>query len=682
MNKAEKECKMLRSLFAGVTGLANHQLKLDVIGNNIANVNTVGYKSSSLTFREMLTQTIRGASRPSDGGPGGTNPQQIGLGSSVGSINTNFSQGNMKITGKMTDLAIEGEGFFVLNDGNTNYYSRDGAFTIDGNGSLVNPSNGFKVQGVIANSTGMIEQGRSIEDIVIPTSLILPARATSLVKIAGNLDVDSDAQATITRSSSLLSEAGGSDTILSLFNESGVKIGARESNDVNIQATIGGIDVNTNFTVTDTTTLQELTSALENALQSVDAGISVTFLPSGQIQVTASGANDISELSMQISGNTVFNSAFSNDVLIEAGTTAFTNDELRVPAQSTDLLANLYDYRGNSLDLSNDILVGGDVGGGTSSSGTLIYNAGTTTVNDLLNEIRQAFNITFGDVELDNEGRVLVTGDAGSDFAISSIDISQVGGNGDFDSAFVFNDIQTACDAGDYSVTTMIYDSLGETHDLTVTFSKLYGQNAWNWDASFDGMEEIISGGSGSVQFTDAGLLSSFSFDGAAGELVIEPHSGAEAINIELDPGETGSLSGLIQFNRSFSVNAKDINGQSMGTMQTISIDRNGIINGQFSNGSNRDLAQIALSDFNNPSGLSKMGENMFIESPNSGQPSVVFAGSNARGMITPGELEMSNVDLAAQFTEMITAQRGFQANARIISVGDHILAELVNLKK
>ncbi|MCD6380438.1 flagellar hook-basal body complex protein, partial [bacterium] len=620
---------MLRSLFAGVTGLANHQLKLDVIGNNIANVNTVGYKSSSLTFREMLTQTIRGASRPTDGGPGGTNPQQIGLGSSVGSINTNFAQGNMKITGKMTDLAIEGEGFFVLSDGNTNYYSRDGAFTIDGDGNLVNPSNGFKVQGVLANSSGIIEQGRSLEDIVVPTSLILPARATSLVRVAGNLDVDSDAQATITRSGSFLSAASETDNILSLYNESGVKIGGREGDSVNIRASVGGTDIDTDFAISDTSTLQDITNALESVLQSVDAGISVTFLPSGQIQVAASGTNDISELSLQISGNTVFNSAFSNNVLIEAGSTAVTNDELRVPAQSADLLATLYDYKGNSIDLSDDILVGGDVGGGTLSTSTLIYNAGSTTLDDLLNEIRQTFNITFGDVELDDEGRILVTGDAGSDFGISSIDISQVGGNSIFDSAFVFNDIQTACDVGDYSVTTMIYDSLGQTHDFTITFSKMFGQNAWNWDASVDGMGEIVSGGSGSVQFTDAGLLSSFSFDGSAGELVIDPHSGAETINIDIDPGETGSLSGLIQFNRAFSVNAKDIDGQSMGTMQTISIDRNGVINGQFSNGSNRDLAQIAMSDFNNPGGLSKMGENMFIESPNSGQASTVFAGTN-----------------------------------------------------
>jgi len=673
---------MLRSLFSGVTGLANHQMKLDVIGNNIANVNTVGFKSSNLTFREMLTQTIKGASRPSGGGPGGTNPQQIGLGASVGSIKSDFSQGNMQITGIMTDMAIEGEGFFTLSDGETHYYTRDGSFSIDGAGNLVNPSNGFKVQGVLANDQGIIEHGRRLEDIVIPTSLVLPAHATSEVEITGNLDASSDARATITRSRSFYSAADSSENLLDLYNERGIDTGIREGDSINIQATIAGNNIDADFEVTSGSNINDLVNAIQDALRTEDPTVSVGLLSTGEIEVRA-GAEDVNELSVQISGNTVFNSAFSNDVLIEAGGSGLTNDALRVPASSDDLLAEMFDSSGSSLNITDDIVIAGDLGGSSVDPETLAFDPSSTTMGDLMNEIRQTFNITFGSVELDESGRMVITGDVGSDFNITSVDISQAGGaTTSVNSAFQFTDVQEARDADSYSVSSMVYDSLGNTHNLVFNFEKIYGQNAWNWEASLEGVEQIVSGGSGTVQFSDDGLLSSFSYDGADDQLVIDPGNGAQTMAINIDPGEIGSPEGLIQFNRSFSINAKDMNGQALGTLETMSVDRNGIINGQFSNGSNRDLAQIAMSDFNNPGGLSRVGENMYIESPNSGQPRNVFAGSNARGVITPGELEMSNVDLAGEFTEMITAQRGFQANARIISVGDQMLNELVNLKK
>ncbi|MBN1164725.1 MAG: flagellar hook-basal body complex protein, partial [Candidatus Krumholzibacteriota bacterium] len=260
---------MLRSLFAGVTGLANHQLKLDVIGNNIANINTLGFKSSRVTFREMLTQTIRGASRPSVDGNGGTNPQQIGLGSSVGSIDTDFSQGNMQITGIMTDLAIEGEGFFILSDGFTQYYTRDGAFSLDGIGRMINPGNGYKLQGILADEYGVISQGQGIEDIVIPSSLVVPARATTEIELSGNLNVDSDARGTLTISDSLMAAATGSNLLTLLNDGSGDALGLMVGDRVSIQASIAGTDIDTDYTITTTSTLQELADAVRTALQGV-----------------------------------------------------------------------------------------------------------------------------------------------------------------------------------------------------------------------------------------------------------------------------------------------------------------------------------------------------------------------------------------------------------------------------
>ncbi len=671
---------MLRSLFAGVTGLTNHQVKLDVIGNNIANINTVGFKSSRVTFREMLTQTIKGASRPSDEGSGGTNPQQIGLGCSIGSIDTDFSQGNMQITGNMTDLAIEGEGFFILSDGNTRYYTRAGAFSMDGSGHMVNPANGYKLQGILADDNGQINQGGGIEDISLPTSLVMPASATSVLELSGNMNVDSDAQATITRSEALLKASGGGDALVSLYDQNGVRLNLREGSQIQIDCTVGGTDVSNAFDITSSSTLSELSSSLQSTLRDVDGAITVNVLSNGALQVSA-GASDIEKISLHVSGNSVFDSAFSFDP-ISAGGTGASSHQLRSPATGSDLLADLYDYQGRQLEITDDIVINGDLGGTAVDAGSLSFDPASTTVGDLLDQVRSAFSITLGDVTLDDYGRVMVTGDVGSNQAISNIDIDQLSGNSVFDNAINFTEIQEAADADSHSITNMIYDSLGNVHQLSITFSKHHGENVWDWEAAVDGMAQIVDGGSGTVQFGPDGLLSSFSCESSNGRLVIDPGNGAEMINISLDPGEIGSVDGIIQYNQAFSVRARDIDGQPMGTLVNLSIDREGVVNGQFSNGTNRDLAQIALADLNNPSGLSRVGENLFIESPNSGIPTEVYAGRNARGVITPGELEMSNVDLASEFTEMVTAQRGFQANARIISVGDQMLAELVNLKK
>ena len=178
---------MMRSLFAAVSGLRNHQTRMDVIGNNIANVNTVGFKSSRVTFAEAFAQLLQGASRP-PGDLGGINPIQIGLGSKIGSIDMNFSQGNLESTGQTTDLAIQGDGFFVVSDGSRTFYTRAGNFQLDANGRMVSPANGFKVQGINADSAGQLSTGSSVTDITLPFGQKSPARATSELKLTGNLD--------------------------------------------------------------------------------------------------------------------------------------------------------------------------------------------------------------------------------------------------------------------------------------------------------------------------------------------------------------------------------------------------------------------------------------------------------------------------------------------------------------
>ncbi len=177
------------ALMAGVTGLQTHQRMLDVAGNNLANVNTIGYKSSRILFSELLSQVLKRASQPT-GTTGGVNPQQIGSGVQVASISPDMSQGNLLNTNSPLDLAIEGEGYFVLSDGSQNVYTRAGAFTVDADSNLVDPSTGYIVQriGTIGESDGFQTPG--VTNIKVPYDVAMPANATSEIKVAGNLSAD------------------------------------------------------------------------------------------------------------------------------------------------------------------------------------------------------------------------------------------------------------------------------------------------------------------------------------------------------------------------------------------------------------------------------------------------------------------------------------------------------------
>src|SRR5215217_3722391 len=174
---------MLRSLFAGVSGLRNHQTRMDVIGNNIANVNTVAFKAGRVTFKEGFAQLLQGASRP-PGDQGGINPIQVGLGMQIGSIDQLFTQGNIETTGQTSDLAIQGDSFFVVRKGDQSYYTRSGNFQLDARGNMVSPTNGFVVQGRMYEN-GVLQDG--IQDIRLPFGQKVAAKVTSEMTLGGNL---------------------------------------------------------------------------------------------------------------------------------------------------------------------------------------------------------------------------------------------------------------------------------------------------------------------------------------------------------------------------------------------------------------------------------------------------------------------------------------------------------------
>jgi flagellar hook protein FlgE len=169
----------LRSLFAGVSGLRSHQVMMDVLGNNISNVNTIGFKSGRVTFGELFAQTLRSATQPTVGSNGGTNPMQVGLGTSVNSLDTLFSQGGIENTGQNTDLALQGPGFFAVKKNGQTFYTRVGTFRFDANGTLVNPGNGAILQGKLADLQGNIPAGTTLQDLTIPLDRKSPPNATT-----------------------------------------------------------------------------------------------------------------------------------------------------------------------------------------------------------------------------------------------------------------------------------------------------------------------------------------------------------------------------------------------------------------------------------------------------------------------------------------------------------------------
>jgi len=542
---------MMRSLFAGVSGLRNHQVQMDIIGNNIANVNTVAFKSSRCLFQDMLSQTLRSA-----GGPieqrGGINPQQVGLGMSIGSIDTIFSQGNLMSTQKKTDLAIQGKGFFILSDGTSRYYTRAGNFDFDINGNLINPGNGYIVQGYTATEGTL---GKVVKNIQVDFSQSLPAQVTTEVSFVGNLN--SEATPTSASSSTLLTK---------LFNIDGKGMNLQVGDVITFSGTVGGTDnITGSYTVTENSNLSDLAYALQGAIRSASGGgETVTVQSDGKLCVTAD-SSDITDLKMECTGKDEFNAYGIFDNSISAGDAGYTAEGSRT---------------------------------------------------------------------------------------------------------------------ADYTTFVTAYDSLGNPEIITLLFAKdTEGGNTWNWQAIVPYESgSFPSGDRGTLEFNADGSLA----NGAVKQITFDPDGtgGADEMMVNLIFGTLNKFDGITQFAASSSATVKDQDGFASGTLDDISIDDAGIITGIFTNGVNRTLAQIALANFANPGGLYKEGDNLYQQSLNSGLPQIGEPATGNRGTIAPSTLEMSNVDLAQSFTDMILAQRGFQVNARVITTSDQILQELVSLKR
>ena len=669
---------MMPSMFSGVSGLRNHQTRMNVIGNNLANINTVGFKYSRVTFSDMMYQTMKSASGPA-GGRGGINPQQVGLGMLVNTIDTVHTQGNLEATGKLTDMAIQGEGFFILSDGTNRWYTRSGAFALGVDGSIINPANGLLVQGWRAVN-GVVDTSSVLGSVAIKLGEVLQAQPTSQVEYVGNLNAaGSLALGTITSTGALLAAATGVDPITTLKNSAGVNLGVQAGNTITISGSVGGVPFTRGVTVTGATTLALLASEIQTAIGT--AGVTAAVQPDGSIQVNNASGVAVTNLQLSIAGNSVFGNAFVYPSTIAAGASGNSNT-LRAAATATDTLMTMFDAQGNSLGLlvNDDLtLLNASVRGSARSNVPIITNITNATTYEqyraaLQNALFSAFPLAGEGVTIEADGSLRITGAPGAQNGVSGINIGAGPNPGDdvramFRAAQLFTESQAAVDAASFATSVQVFDSLGAGHSVTIRFTK-EGPNSWSWNATADGGTASV--GSGMVSFNAAGQNTA-----TTGSISIPVTNGATTpLNI------TPDFSNIFQLAGEFSVAARSQDGYPMGVLDKYEVSTSGLITGFFTNGLNQVMGQIAMAKFSNPSGLNAIGENLFTQSTNSGIAQVGEPGSSGRGTIAVGTLEMSNVDIAREFTNMIITERGFQANSRVITTSDQMLQELVNLKR
>lgn len=562
---------MMRSLYSGVAGLKTHQTRMDVIGNNIANVNTTAYKSSSMTFSELMSQTTQKASGANaTTGVGGTNAKQIGLGVKAGAINTAITtQGSAQSTGNPFDIMITGDNFFVVSNGSENFFTRDGSFYVDGAGNLAMTSTGYNVMGWgVDETTGNIKQDTvTALRIMSAANMTYPPEATTQANISGILD-ENDKDVT---------SANGKTVNLNFFDARGYSYTAKFT-----------------FKQSSGTASNEYSMELTKLLDSTGAEIDISKVKFGdnstqtlQTPVTFAGDTyewDGKQLKTKADKKVVadLSAAFSNDAAVA-----------KAQQETLDAIAAAYGYEGSTDEFLK--LYQKDAKGTEVTVETMLGNMAKTTTA---------------------QGDLVLTTD---------------------------KDKPMTMDGRFFEGVKVIFDT--DTGKL-----KQVGSNVTDFKTNVD--------------FTPlGGNFSNITID--LSECTNYDNKGTSTIG-----ATSGDLDGLGT-------------GRRLGDMIGVSIQKDGMIYASYDNGMTKLLGQIATAAFANASGLEKEGDNLYSATLNSGEFDGIGVDITAGGgYMSPGQLEMSNVDLSSEFTEMITTQRGFQANSRIITVSDTLLEELTNLKR
>lgn len=568
---------MMRSLYSGVAGLKTHQTRMDVIGNNIANVNTTAYKSSSMTFSELMSQTTQKASGANaTTGVGGTNAKQIGLGVKAGAINTAITtQGSAQSTGNPFDIMITGDNFFVVSNGSENFFTRDGSFYVDGAGNLAMTSTGYNVMGWgVDETTGNIKQDTvTALRIMSAANMTYPPEATTKANISGILD-ENDKDVT---------SANGKTVNLNFFDARGYSYTAK------FTFKQSGGDKTNEYSmelnkILDSTGAEIDISKLEfgnRSQQKMETKVTLNtdaYKWDGKVLKTKDGTTEVANLA---------------DIFNQDGSLITPQDDAAAQKQqkALDAIAKAYGYEGSTDEFLNLYITS------TENKDKQL------TIQDLLGNMM-----------------------AGKTTDVLPADGSAITMEGRY-----------------FEGTTVVFNKdTGKLESVGGSTTNL------NVNAAFSAL-----GGN----FSDVTIDLS--------ECTNYDNKGTSTIG-----ATSGDLDGLGT-------------GRRLGDMIGVFIQKDGMIYASYDNGMTKLLGQIATAAFANASGLEKEGDNLYSATLNSGEFDGIGVDITAGGgYMSPGQLEMSNVDLSSEFTEMITTQRGFQANSRIITVSDTLLEELTNLKR
>lgn len=666
---------MMRSLFSGVSGLKNHQTRMDVIGNNISNVNTAGFKGSRVVFQDMLSQTIQSASSP-QGNRGGTNPQQIGLGVGIGSIDTIYSDGNVQSTGKNTDLCISGNGFFIVSDGANKIYSRAGAFEFDEEGNYVIPGSGLKVQGWMADEMGNISSNGEPTGIQIPKGQTIPAKATDALTYTKNLS--SDAALPTTKSADF-----GPDYVKLYATNDGLPAVGGPTMTVNEDGSVdevlvvnGSPAATSRIVITKTTNVDGSVVTKTEILNDTREDVYKSFNDSIVALNGGTGAGGGSNAGL----NTAVNNLVTTGI---AGASTATNNALNVFKAAWGACYSKIDGVPEISPNKTETLANLQAAYNSANSSTSLMNTAISQLKKLQEQVKNDAGITNSAAVIPMIDTLLSDAEA----LQTSLNATIAAGK---KAVAVFGNLESSGTTETLTSTrksaqVVAYDSLGTAHTITGIFEKT-GLNEWTF---YPGMAKgdyktqdptlkrytdtgwEITGGEYKITFDSAGAVSNVS-----GSPITFSPDGATPVSI------TPDFSKMTQYAGDSTATCTEKTGWAAGSLDSVSIDTTGTIIGAFSNGQNRSLAQVAMATFNNPPGLTKTGNSLYQESNNSGAAQVSTANTGGAGKITASSLEMSNVDLSEEFSNMIITQRGFQANSKIITTSDEMIEILTNLKR
>lgn len=644
---------MANSLFTALSGLQAHQNWIDVIGNNLANTNTAGFKTSRATFSSAFSQTLKYAT-PGNGAIGGKNPTQIGNGVSLGDIARDFNQGALTDTGRTFDLALSGQGFFALSGGGQTLYTRVGTFGLDSVNNLVDLATGYKV---------LNPQSQPLN---LDVDSLFPPSGTKNVEMVGNLP------GTVTgpRAEVLTSSTGfvhGQPAMLGATQTGPFAIPAGETWTMSISVN-GGAPQPVSIVGTGVPVTSADVAAAINTLTDVNATVNGAGLV--EVRSNRTGETVNMKINPGQSGKDL-----ATMLGISTTLTAGTQGPL-IPGVTTlnDLPGNVGDYQDG--DRINITAVDTD---GSPINATFQYGAGFdgTTIDDFVAYVDSLF--TDAQVSLNASGQIMVEAQTSGEADLLLAFTDEVGQTGKMDwTTYAASETTEGTGPDTVITSTEVYDPAGGSHTLTMTFER-QDDGTWNGIPSVDpDAGVVLSGPITGLQFDDEGAPIGLAAVSKSVSVRFNGQSGSQTINLDL--GTDGEFSGLTQFGSAANVYVAEQDGFGSGELASISVEVDGNINGFYTNGQFRSLGEIGVATFTNPEGMRETGENLWGRTANSGGVVMGKADIGKAGKMIGGALENSNVDTAEQFVHLIEAQRGFQASSRVISIQDEILSETVNL--